>query len=68
MTQKQKCLQHCIDYLSQLNLSEYFDHKEFNRIYRNGGSEANPFSFGLSAADAIIRNSKFTNHDTGNAN
>ena len=68
MTQKQKCIEHCKNYLSQRNLSEYFDSKEFDRIYKSGGSNANAFCFGMRAGDIIIRTAKPQQHDTGNAN
>lgn len=58
MTHKQKCIQHCKDYLSQRNLLAYYDSKEFERIYKNGGCNANAFSFGLNTGDAMIRNAK----------
>lgn len=58
MTHKQKCLQHCKDYLTQRNLLAYYCSKEFERIYSKGGSIANPYSFGLSTGDAMIRNAK----------
>jgi hypothetical protein len=58
MNNKQKCKQYCTEYLEQLQLKEVFNEKEFERIYRRGGAFANPFSFGLSAADAFIRNFK----------
>lgn len=55
MTHKQRCKQYCTEYLEQRQLIEIFTEREFERIYRRGGAFANPFSFGLMAADAIIR-------------
>jgi hypothetical protein len=63
MTQKEKCKAHCMEYLQSLSLTHIFEENEFERIYRNGGHQANPFSFGLSVADYLINHA---NHKTNN--
>lgn len=67
MTQKAKCIQHCKNYLQQLNLSHYYSEALFMHVYRKQqGAQANAFSIGLNAADYIITNSKHTQHESGN--
>lgn len=70
MTHKEACKAHCMEHLQNLSLTSIFNQQEFERIYRNGGSQANAFSFGLSVADYLIihEHSKIQNHDTGNEN
>jgi hypothetical protein len=68
MTQKEKCIQHCKDYLQSLQLLQSFNSEDFNHVYNKfNGSQANPYTFGLRAADHIISNSKNYSYDTGNA-
>lgn len=67
MTQKAKCIQHCKDYLQQLNLSHYYSEALFMHVYRKqNGAQANAFSIGMNAADHIIINSQHTNNERAN--
>jgi hypothetical protein len=43
-----------MEYLQSLSITDAFNEKEFERIYRNGGSQANAYSFGVSIADRLI--------------
>ncbi len=56
MSHKKDVRKYCTGYLQSVNVP--YDDKEFERIYRTGGSQANPFSFGIDTAEVIIRNSK----------
>lgn len=59
MTHKQRCIDHCKDYLQQLSLPDVFCTKAFQHYYRkHQGAQGNPFNVGLSAADMMIRESK----------
>lgn len=67
MSQKEKCIKHCKDYLQQLNLSHYYTESLFMHVYRKQhGAQANAFSLGIDAADYIINNSKTINYASGN--
>ncbi len=69
MTHKQKCVEHCKEYLDSLNLSAYYNSTHFEHIYRKfNGAQGNAFSIGLNAADFILINAKPLSHDTGNEN
>lgn len=69
MTHKEKCVQHCKDYLHTRELSQYFNSTDFNHIYRKfNGAQGNAFSIGLTAADYIIIHAKPLSYDTGNEN
>ena len=59
MTHKQNCIAYCMDYLENKNLSDFFSTALFEHYYRkHNGSQANPYTFGLSVADFIIHNTK----------
>lgn len=59
MTHKQKCIEYCKGHLSTLTLTEIFSTNLFDSYYRkHNGSNANPYTFGLHAADFIITNTK----------
>lgn len=67
MSHKQQCIEHCKDFLQQLNLSQYFSESLFMHVYRKQqGSQGNAWSVGINAADYIILNSKPINHESGN--
>lgn len=67
MTHKQQCIQHCKEFLQQLNLAQYFNESLFMHVYRKqNGAHGNAFSVGIDAADHIIINSKNLNDESGN--
>lgn len=51
---KQQAKEHCMEYLKSRDCADCFDAKEFERIYRTSPSYGNPFSVGLTAADALL--------------
>jgi len=69
MTHKQRCIQHCKDYLDRFDCSHYYNSSDFEHIYRKfNGAQGNAFSIGLDAADYILQTAKFQYHDAGNEN
>ncbi len=69
MSHKEKCVQYCKEQLQNLQLSQYFNAKDFEHIYRKyNGAQGNAFFVGLNAADFIIHNAKPVNHESGNEN
>ncbi len=67
MTHKQECIQHCKDYLNQRQLQQYFNHQDFEHIYRKfDGFNGNAYLVGMNAADFIIVNAKPISNDTDN--
>ena len=68
MTHKENVKAHCMDYLQQLDLSQYFNISEFERFYKtSNGIKSNAYSLGLLTADFFINNSKPFNYESGNA-
>jgi hypothetical protein len=64
MTHKQNCISFCREQLQDLDLLHYFNMPHFEHVYRKQkGAQGNAFVIGSKAADFIIFNSKFTNHD-----
>ena len=62
MSNKQKAISHCKNYLNQLQLSNIFSESIFLHYYRkNNGANGNPFFIGINAADLIIRETKNLN-------
>lgn len=57
MTHKQKCIGYCKEYLSTYSLTGIFSYSLFENYYRKfHGSNGNPYTVGLHAADYIIIN------------
>ncbi len=56
MTHKQSVIAYCKEHLATRQLVNIFNSKEFERIYRDGGSQANPYLLGLRVADILIKN------------
>lgn len=63
---KNKCKAYCIEYLTSLELSQYFSSSTFEKIYQSiNNTFANPYKIALDCAGIILSQSNFMNHESG---
>ncbi len=65
MSNRAKCIGHCMDFLKSMQLENIFNEKDFNYVYRKaGGAYLNPYTLGLDIADYIIFNFRKSNNES----